>query len=96
MRNLFLVAAAASAVLFSAPAHAQNADTRSFMHPLGFWSNEGFVAQPKVYPKFQQAFDERLNNPTIFSVIPWVLPLPNPDVEYFGKGGGGVLHELGW
>jgi hypothetical protein len=91
-----LVTGLAAAALLGTPAHAQNADVRSFMHPLGFWSNEVYVKQPKIYPNFRQAFDERDNNPTIFSVVPWLLPLPNPDVEYFGKGGGGVLRGADW
>lgn len=39
------------AIMLASPAGAQLADKRSFMHPLGFWSNECFVAQKRVYPR---------------------------------------------
>jgi len=49
---------AASLILaagFAQPASAQLADQRSFLHPLGFWSNNYFVAQREVYPRFRYA-----------------------------------------
>lgn len=94
--KVLVLAAAAVVGLVNTPAHAQSADTRSFMHPLGVWSNEGFVAQRKVYHDYTQALDELPNRPTIFSVLPKVLPLPHPDEEYFGKGGGGLIFERNW
>ena len=48
--TLTVAAAATSLVILGTPASAQNADARSFLHPLGFWSNDRFVAQPRVYP----------------------------------------------
>lgn len=44
--------AAALTALIASPASAQLADKRSFMHPLGFWSNDYYVAQREVYPRF--------------------------------------------
>ena len=41
----------ALAICFSTSADAKFADKRSFMHPLGFWSNEGYVKQREVYPR---------------------------------------------
>lgn len=40
---------------FISGAHAQLADQRSFLHPLGFWSNDYYVAQREVYPRFRYA-----------------------------------------
>jgi hypothetical protein len=40
-----------AAVVFASAANAQMADKRSFFHPLGFWGNDGFVAQREVYPR---------------------------------------------
>ncbi len=47
-----LALAAAWLGLASFSASAQIADKRSFMHPLGVWSNKCFVAQKRVYPRF--------------------------------------------
>jgi hypothetical protein len=55
MRILIFIAMAASIVMFGSAASAQIADKRSFLHPLGFWSNDGFVAQRRVYPRFHYA-----------------------------------------
>jgi hypothetical protein len=49
MKIHFAIAATALAILAS-PADAQIADKRSFMHPLGFWSNNYYVAQRRIYP----------------------------------------------
>lgn len=49
--SLIVAAATASLLILTSAANAQNADKRSFFHPLGFWSNEGFVAQPQIYPR---------------------------------------------
>jgi hypothetical protein len=43
------ITAALTATLAS-PVSAQLADKRSFMHPLGFWSNNYYVAQRRIYP----------------------------------------------
>jgi hypothetical protein len=48
-----LVVTAASLAFTALPAGAQLADQRSFMH--GFWSNNYFVAQRQVYPRFTYA-----------------------------------------
>jgi hypothetical protein len=44
------ITAALTATLAS-PVSAQLADKRSFMHPLGVWSNNYYVAQKRVYPR---------------------------------------------
>jgi hypothetical protein len=46
-----IVSAVALTALFALPAGAQLADKRSFMHPLGFWSNNYYVAQKRIYPR---------------------------------------------
>jgi hypothetical protein len=50
MKTYFLAATAALIATISV-ANAQLADKRSFMHPLGFWSNNYYVAQREVYPR---------------------------------------------
>lgn len=52
MKITLSVAGAALAFAFTAsPASAQFADQRSFMHPLGVWSNDRVVAQRNAYPR---------------------------------------------
>ena len=51
MRTYLFAAAVASLTMLNS-ANAQLADKRSFMHPLGFWSNNYYVAQREIYPRF--------------------------------------------
>jgi hypothetical protein len=82
MRTSIAVVATAAFILFAQTANAKLADKRSFFHPLGFWSNEGFVKQKKVYhPSWK------------FDAIP--VRYPDPGYEWGGRGGG-LMHERGW
>lgn len=78
MRIFVLTIATSMAMLASA--NAQIADRRSFLHPLGFWSNDGFVAQKKVYPR------------TKGTVSVWYFF----DFQQGPIPGGYVLHENNW
>jgi|GEM_PF-2793013 len=83
MKTSLTVAAAATLVILTSAANAQLADKRSFFHPLGVWSNEGFVAQRQVYPprwKFERTAQAYY---------------ADPDLQW-NSNGGGVLHERNW
>jgi hypothetical protein len=62
--SLMLGAAAICGMAFTSSASAQLADKRSFLHPLGVWSNEGYVAQKQVYPRFHYATDAYFASPS--------------------------------
>lgn len=59
------------ALTFASPSGAQTADTRSFMHPFGFWSSCGYVRQRQVYPDFRYA--PRAAQADLVSEGGWVL-----------------------
>jgi hypothetical protein len=62
--SFILGAAVICGMTFMSSASAQFADKRSFLHPLGVWSNEGYVAQHQVYPRFRYATDPYFASPS--------------------------------
>lgn len=79
------VAGALLCVTMASAANAQIADRRSFLHPLGFWSNDYYVAQREVYPQIRQ--------PETRTVEFGFFAAPGP---YDYSQGGGVQHEWNW
>lgn len=83
MRIFFGIATAASiTVVLASPTSAQLADKRSFLHPLGVWSNHYFVAQKQVYPRRAR--------------IGFHAPHPADAELIWTSDGGGLLYERNW
>lgn len=80
-----IAAGALFCVTMGSAANAQIADRRSFLHPLGFWSNDYYVAQREVYPQIWQP--ETKNAEFRFFTAPGPF-------DY--SQGGGVQHERNW
>jgi len=80
-----IAAGAVTFVTLASTANAQIADRRSFLHPLGFWSNDCYVAQREVYPQIRQPGIKTAN----FGFF------TAPDAMEPSQGGG-VQHERNW